>query len=99
MAKRGGYRPGAGRKPGLASILAEKTRAYIAEQIDKEIKPITAALIKKAKMGDVFAFKELMDRAHGRPSQSIDHTTLGKKLPTPILGGATEDVQGDNRTS
>lgn len=82
---RGGKRKGSGRKPGLASVLAEKTRDYIAGEIDRNIKPMTAALVKKSKKGDVFAFKELMDRAHGRAHQSMDMTSAGKPLPKPIM--------------
>lgn len=95
---RGGKRPGAGRKKGVASILAEKTHAYAAEQLEKYKKPIIAALVKKAKKGDVFAVRELWDRAHGRPQQYIDHTSDGDKLPVPIMGGVStdEDVSADN---
>lgn len=90
MAK-GGYRPGSGRKPGVASILAEKTRAYIAERLNKDIEPMYEALSKKAKKGDVFAFKELYDRAHGKAAQSIDHTTAGEKFENPILPYVSRD--------
>lgn len=31
------------------------------------------------------AVKEVLDRAMGKPKESIDHTTNGKELPTPIL--------------
>jgi hypothetical protein len=80
----GGKRPGAGRKPGLASVLAEHTRAYIAQYLNENIEPMIKAIGEKAKKGDVFAFKELYDRAHGKAPQSVDHTSKGEALPTPL---------------
>ena len=41
---------------------------------------ITLALIKKAKKGDVQAYKELMDSAHGKIEQKTDITSKGQKL-------------------
>lgn len=46
------------------------------------------------------AVRETLDRALGKPKESIDHTTNGKDLPTPILpigyvrsdNGNTEDL-------
>lgn len=35
------------------------------------------------------AIDSLLDRSIGKPKQSIDHTTLGEKLPVPVLGGAS----------
>ena len=47
---------------------------------------ITLALIKKARKGDVQAFKELMDSGYGRTVNQIDHTTGGEKLnPIPAI--------------
>ena len=81
---RGGKRPGAGRKPGLASIIAENTRAYIAQYLNDNIQPMIEAIGAKAMKGDVFAFKELYDRAHGKASQAVDVTSKGEALPTPL---------------
>lgn len=91
MAK-GGYRPGAGRKPGEASIKAEEARAFLAQAVFDEIGPIAKVLIKRAKTGEVQAIKELFDRAFGRAPQFVDITTKGKELPHPIL----PNVQTDN---
>lgn len=40
--------------------------------------------LAKARKGDLSSFKEVMDRWEGRAQQSIDHTTDGKPLPTPL---------------
>lgn len=44
------------------------------------------------------AIDSLVDRAMDKPTQHTDHTTLGKELPTPILGGASlqHDLQADD---
>lgn len=68
---RGGYREGAGRKPGFAAKNAEEARRLFSERVATEIGPICDALIKKAKSGDIRAVKELLDRAWGRPAQSL----------------------------
>lgn len=41
---------------------------------------MTLALIKKARKGDVQAYKELMDSAHGKLTQHTDVTTDGESL-------------------
>lgn len=46
---RGGKRPGAGRKKGLASIKAEEARSYTVKRIAEELEPILAAQIELAK--------------------------------------------------
>ena len=47
---------------------------------------ITLALIKKARKGDVQAFKELMDSGYGKTLTSVDVTTQGEKLnPIPAI--------------
>lgn len=47
---------------------------------------MTLALIKKARKGDVQAFKELMDSGYGKTLTSVDVTTQGEKLnPIPSI--------------
>jgi hypothetical protein len=47
---------------------------------------MTLALIKKAREGDVQAYRELMDSAHGKVIQTTDITTGGDKLNAePVL--------------
>ena len=87
MSQRGGKREGSGRKKGPATVAREKVKDYIAERIATDIAPIIDKLILKAKAGDVASIKELFDRGFGKASQSVDHTTNGKELPTPILAG------------
>jgi hypothetical protein len=41
---------------------------------------MTLALIKKAREGDVSAFRELMDSAYGKPLTTIDHSNNGDKF-------------------
>ena len=39
----------------------------------------------------------IMDRTEGKAQQKVDHTTLGKELPTPLLAGIV-DVQRNDST-
>ncbi len=73
---RGGKRPGAGRKKGYAAKTAEETRKVIAELVSKDITPITKALIKKAKQGDVRASSLLFDRAFGKQTNEPKNQTF-----------------------
>lgn len=90
----GGKRPGAGRKKGFAALAAERTRAKVAEMVEQEIVPMTAAQIEQAKKGNTHAFKELLDRGFGKVKENFDLTTDGEKivfLPAELLNkhGAT----------
>ena len=51
---------------------------------------IARKLAELADRGDVVAIKELANRMDGMPTQAVDHTTKGEKLPTPIYGGKAE---------
>lgn len=42
------------------------------------------------------AIDSLLNRSFGKAEEKIDHTTNGKDLPTPILGGLTKNVQIDD---
>jgi len=42
---------------------------------------MTLALIKRAREGDVAAYKALMDSGYGMPTQQIETTELRKNLP------------------
>lgn len=47
---------------------------------------MTLALIKKARSGDVSAYKELMDSAYGKALQKTDLTTDGEKInAAPVI--------------
>jgi hypothetical protein len=68
----GGKRPGAGRKKAGHTIQAEAYRAYLVSEVMKNAKPIVAALIDKAKTGDVQAIKELHERAMGKVKDEMN---------------------------
>ena len=56
---------------------------------------MTLALIKKAREGDVNAYKALLDSGYGAPTQQIDTTIL----PVQINVGITSDDSNDNQNS
>lgn len=73
----GGKRPGAGRKKGSKAshtLQAEAGRAFVVATIARHLKPLLAAMVEKAKEGNVQAFSELMDRGWGRPAQAMELT-------------------------
>ena len=73
MAK-GGARPGAGRPKDSKekqTLIKEQALLALREMVLADITPVTQALIRKAKTGDVPAIKELFDRAFGKAPQAI----------------------------
>jgi hypothetical protein len=69
--KRGGHREGSGRKKGAATLYSEALKAEIAKLVKVAAPEMIKAQIKKAKDGDTYAFKELMDRTLGKAPQAI----------------------------
>lgn len=72
----------------------EKTTNPITGQ-DDELQQqdlMTLAMIKKAKDGDVNAYKELMDSAYGKTAQSIDITSKDEKISSPTTIIAAPEV-------
>lgn len=64
---------------------AQKIRDYILKRIKSEIKPMVDALMVKVIVDkDEKAFRELFDRAMGKPHQAMDVTSGGQPLPTVI---------------
>ncbi len=63
----------------LASI-NNCTPEELEEQIDQKA-------ISLARKGDYRFYKDIKDRLHGMAKQSVDVTSGGKPLPTPIFGG------------
>ena len=56
--------------------------------------------IRLARKGDYRFYKDIKDRLHGLPKQSIDHTTGGKQLPVPIMNintGSVDVLQVNDR--
>ena len=80
MAGNGGYRPGSGRKKGMASIYAEEFRDMAAKAVIDNAPVILKALLVKAKTADIAAIKELFDRAFGRAPQFIESNTIADGL-------------------
>jgi hypothetical protein len=62
----------------LAEVLGEEKDGLTAAGA------ILRAIRLKATRGDVRAAEVLLDRAWGKPKQSIDHTSDGKALPSRI---------------
>lgn len=86
----------AGRKPGLASINAEKARAILSQMVFDEITPIGKKLISESKKGNVQAIKELLDRAFGKPNQAIDAKVA--ITMAEILKEATKEDEHEENT-
>lgn len=78
--KRGGHRPGAGRKKGLASIEAEKAREFLITKIAAELEPIADRIIEAAKNGDLKAAEYLLNQLVGKPKESMDVTSKGERI-------------------
>lgn len=108
------FKPGqsgnpAGRPKGIPN---SKTRLLRLLELTQDLKnPVTGEiegftvmeqidmmLIQKARKGDLASIRELLNRLEGSPQQAIDHTTNGKDLPTPILGGASSVHTDDGST-
>lgn len=63
----------------LDSVLGESKDGVTAAEA------ILKALRAKATKGDVRAAEMLLERAYGKPKQSIDHTTGGNPFPIPHI--------------
>jgi len=57
---------------------------------------ITLALIKKARKGDVQAFKELMDSGYGKTLNQMDITTGGEQIQSIPISSWSEEKSSDN---
>ena len=78
MAQRGGKRPGAGRKPGRVSA----AKRSLADMAKTHAAAALKALVDIAKDGEsegarVSAATAILDRAYGKPTQSLQHTGAG----------------------
>jgi len=79
----GGKRPGAGRKKGYKSpgtLERLKGIAYIQKRVEEELEPIITKAIEQAKAGDVASRKDLMDRAYGKPKETVELTGVKRLL-------------------
>ncbi len=67
-------------------VIEETTNSITKEKEDlSQQDQIVLALIKKAKKGDVAAFKELMDSAHGKIVDQKDITSNGNTFSIPVI--------------
>jgi len=78
MAKHGGVRAGAGRPIANHTILVAEARKALIDAYMKEQVVIDAALVEKAKTGDVPAIKELYDRVYGKSLQTNENINVKK---------------------
>ena len=65
-----------GRPKSPRTIEKEKALVYIAERVTKELKPIIDKEIEQAKEGDKNAREDLLNRAYGKPKETIEHQGL-----------------------
>ncbi len=70
LKKNVGGRPKGSKAP--HTLQAEKYKAILIAEIEKNALPLAKVLIEKGLSGDVPALKEIHDRAWGRPPQSLE---------------------------
>ena len=58
------------------TIEAEKAIEYIRQRVTNELQPIMDKAIEQAKEGDTATRRDLMDRAYGKPKETIEHQGL-----------------------
>lgn len=80
----------AGRKGAKIAAKLKDLRKALEDAVEEiDVTDMTKAVIKKAKEGDVFAFREVMDRTIGKTTQTMDIKSDGK----PIKGFVGVDVE------
>ena len=80
---RGGAMPGAGRPKGSKAnhtIKTEQARQYIIDQVTANLEEIIAPQIEKAKKGEYQSYKDLVDRAYGKPKETFEGEVTVKGL-------------------
>ncbi len=73
--KWGGKRNNAGKKKGSKAshtLEAQEFKKLLVQEVLKAQKPIIKALIKKAKAGDMFAMREVLDRVIGKVTDKLE---------------------------
>lgn len=56
--------------------VAELRRVILEAVTPDDLRAIIAALVKKAKAGDITAAREVLDRCFGKPAQQTEFTTV-----------------------
>ncbi len=79
-----------GRPKSEATIRTQAARDYISLQVADSLSEIVEKAITQAIEGDYKAREWLSNRAWGKPLESIDHTTNGESMPSPIYGGLSK---------
>jgi hypothetical protein len=79
------------RLPGFAQALFEETLKFNAKHLPAIVQAQIAAAGKKGKGGDTQAFMAIMRQYELLKSDKVDHTTNGKDLPAPIMGGGSNN--------
>lgn len=89
----------AGNKFGKGNPLARQQasiRAMIVEAVTEEdLRAIVAAMVDRAKQGDMVAARELLNRLAGRPAASIDPEQLEMQMRHCELRERQIDIQED----
>ena len=73
--KWGGKRSGSGKKKGSKAshtLQAQEFKKLLIQEVLKEQRPIIKALIKRAKSGDMFAMREVLDRVIGKVTDKLE---------------------------
>lgn len=60
-----------GRPKASHTLIAEKLRAELVLAVEEESESIYGPQLEKAKRGDFQAYKDLLDRVVGRPTESV----------------------------
>lgn len=82
---RGGYRPGGGRPKGAANL------PRFSDFTTDEERRKFVEFVHETYMGDMRLAIFYGQNAFAKPVEHVDHTTLGKELPTPILNALPSD--------
>ena len=51
---------------------AERAKEYIVKRVTAELEPIITKQIEQAKIGDGIARRDLLDRAYGKPKETVE---------------------------
>ena len=57
---------------GSRAISSDKAREYITKRVTAELEPIMNVAIEQAKAGDTTSRRDLLDRAYGRPRETME---------------------------
>jgi len=72
-------------RPKLPDLNEAMVKALLGEHGSEDnLKKVLDKITKLALEGNLKAIELLLDRAYGKPKQSIDHSTLGERITPPI---------------